>query len=286
VYPVSEAFLQAVQENARRYYWTGKIATKAGAVYPFGYEDIVKGSGYITAQCCGSSEIELGTVYAAEIEAMPNGAEMLSVYTENDIETYRDVLYFVAQILAGFFCINREGKLELRKYGTEPVMEVARSVLDMIPLYLSKGEAEGVRGDIVFAQSCLETGNFGFSGFAVTLAQNNFCGMGVTSNGMKGNSFETPQLGIRAQVQHLKAYVSGAALKNACVDPRFKYVSRGCAEYVEWLGQKENPVGKGWAAGTGYGEKILKSKFKLEPSSEDLNPPGMSNLPPLNAKDS
>lgn len=32
---------------------------------------------------------------------------------------------------------------------------------------------------------------------------------------------------------------------------------RGCAEYVEWLGQKENPAGKGWAAGAGYGEKIL-----------------------------
>ena len=32
---------------------------------------------------------------------------------------------------------------------------------------------------------------------------------------------------------------------------------RGCAEYVEWLGQKENPDGKGWATGAGYGEKIL-----------------------------
>ena len=134
---------------------------------------------------------------------------------------------------------------------------VAQSVLDMVPLYLSEGKAEGVRGDIAFAQSCLETGNFTFSGSAVTLSQNNFCGMGVTSNGMKGNSFGTPQLGIRAQVQHLKAYASTDALKNACIDPRFKYVTRGCAEYAEWLGQKENPAGKGWAAGAGYGGKIL-----------------------------
>lgn len=134
---------------------------------------------------------------------------------------------------------------------------VAQSVLDMVPLYLSEGSTEGVRGDIAFAQSCLETGNFTFSGSAVTLSQNNFCGMGVTSNGMKGNSFDTPQLGIRAQVQHLKAYASSDVLKNVCIDPRFKFVTRGCAEYVEWLGQKENPVGKGWAAGVGYGEKIL-----------------------------
>jgi len=133
----------------------------------------------------------------------------------------------------------------------------AQSVLDMLPLYLSEGKTEGVRGDIAFAQSCLETGNFTFSDSAVTLDQNNFCGMGVTSNGLKGNSFDTPQLGIRAQIQHLKAYASTESLKNSCIDPRFKYVTRGCAEYVEWLGQQENPQGKGWAAGAGYGAKIL-----------------------------
>lgn len=83
---------------------------------------------------------------------------------------------------------------------------VAQSVLDMIPLYLSEGEAENIRGDIAFAQSCLETGNFTFSGSAVELSQNNFCGMGVTQNGETGNSFKTPQLGIRAQIQHLKLF--------------------------------------------------------------------------------
>lgn len=222
MYPVSEAFLAAVQENTRKFYWSGRITTRAGAVYEFGNEDIVKGSGYISGQCCGSSEIEIGTVYAAEmgitlysgidrytledakievyyhlrvaggmfeqvpmgifeiseanrtlhcleikaydymlrfeknfngfetvgnayaflalcckacdvelahtqaeIETMPNGSEPLSVYTENDIETYRDVLYYVGQVLGGFFCINREGKLEIRKYGNEPVVTVS-----------------------------------------------------------------------------------------------------------------------------------------------------------------
>lgn len=218
MYPVSDAFLQAVQRKTRHYYWTGKITTTGGAVYEFGPEDIVKGSGYISAQCCGSSEIELGTVYAAEfgislfssidrytlkdakvelsyhleladgtyeavpmgifkvseanrkvrtlelkgydymlrfersfngfetigtpydfialcckackvemaqtkeqIETMTNGTQALSIYTENDIETYRDCLYYVGQVLAGFFVINREGKLELRKYGMTAV---------------------------------------------------------------------------------------------------------------------------------------------------------------------
>ena len=239
MYPVSNAFLQAVQENTRKYYWTGKITTKNGVVYNFDAEDIVKGSGYISSQCCGSTEIELGTVYSAEmgitllsdidrytlqdalveltyhlrisrsrdsadldedydqtvesdgiyeaipmgvfevseanrtvkclelkaydymlrfeknfngfetvgkaydfihlcceachvefaltqeeIEAMPNGDTGLSIYTDNDIETYRDVLYYVGQVLGGFFCINREGVLELRKYGDQSVLQI------------------------------------------------------------------------------------------------------------------------------------------------------------------
>ena len=150
--------------------------------------------------------------------------------------------------------------------------DVAQSVLDMVPLYLSEGEAENIRGDIAFAESCLETGNFAFSGSAVTLDQNNFCGLGVTRNGEKGCSFETSQLGIRAQVQHLKAYANTVKLKQDCVDPRFNLVSRGCAPYVEYLGIQENPKGKGWAAGEGYGEKILKTleAIKMTGSGQDV----------------
>lgn len=146
---------------------------------------------------------------------------------------------------------------QMQKYIKAKNPQVAQSVLDMVPLYLSEGEVEGVRGDVALAQSCLETGNFGFSGSAVTLEQNNFCGMGVTSNGKKGNSFETPQLGIRAQIQHLKAYACSDNLVQEKIDPRFQYVTRGSAPYVEWLGIQENPQGKGWAAGAGYGSKIL-----------------------------
>ena len=146
---------------------------------------------------------------------------------------------------------------QMKSYLIKKNPSVPQSVLDMIPLYLSEGEAEGVRGDIAFAQSCLETGNFTFSGSAVSLRQNNFCGLGVTQRGKEGLSFDTPQLGIRAQIQHLKAYASTDKLRNERIDPRFRYVTRGCAPYVEWLGQKENPQGKGWAAGEKYGEKIL-----------------------------
>lgn len=135
--------------------------------------------------------------------------------------------------------------------------KVPQSVIDMIPLYLTEGRVEGIRGDLAFAQSCLETGNFTFKGSAVTLGQNNFCGMGVTKNGMKGNSFSSPQIGIRAQIQHLKAYANKELLVNACVDPRFTYVSRGCIPYIEILGIQENPNRNGWSAGKDYGGQIL-----------------------------
>ena len=140
---------------------------------------------------------------------------------------------------------------------------VPQSVIDMIPLYLSEGKVEGIRGDIAFAQSCLETGNFTFKGSAVTLDQNNFCGMGVTAVGMKGNSFKNPKTGIRAQIQHLKAYANAEALRNPCVDSRFQYVERGVAKYVEYLGIQENPKGKGWAGGKDYGAKILDILDKI-----------------------
>lgn len=124
-------------------------------------------------------------------------------------------------------------------------------------LYITEGNAEGIRGDIAFAQSCLETGNWKFGGDIIA-SQNNFCGLGATGNGVKGNVFTTPQIGIRAQIQHLKAYANKEPLKQTCVDPRFQYVTRGNAEYVEWLGIQENPNKTGWASGKDYGKKILE----------------------------
>lgn len=221
VYPVSEKFRKAIQDSTRSFYFEGCITTKSGVRYPFKNDDIVKGSGYITNQCCGSNEIEIGAVYAAEMgitlyseidrytlegaaitisffldtgggiyEEVPmgifeiseadrtinclaikaydymlrfdadfknivssgtayellalacekckvelahteeeikkwgNGSIMLGIYTENDIETWRDVIFYVAQVLGRFATINRAGQLELRKYGNESVADI------------------------------------------------------------------------------------------------------------------------------------------------------------------
>lgn len=75
---------------------------------------------------------------------------------------------------------------QMRTYIKEVNPQVPDSVVKMIPLYIAEGTVEGVRGDIAFAQSCLETGDFTFFNSAVTFNQNNFCGLGVTKTGMKG----------------------------------------------------------------------------------------------------
>ncbi len=147
----------------------------------------------------------------------------------------------------------------------------APTIEDFCRIYLEECEAEGVRAEVAFCQAMKETGFLRFGG-DVDISQFNFAGLGATGNGVSGNSFSSVREGIRAQVQHLKAYASTEPLKNACVDPRFGYVRRGTAPYVEWLGIQENPyttwkvedgvtkvdVGCGWATAKNYGYSIKK----------------------------
>ncbi len=111
---------------------------------------------------------------------------------------------------------------------------------------------EGVRAEVVFAQVMLETGWLQFGG-DVQADQCNFGGIGATG-GVSGNSFNdwgenSVRKGLRAQVQHLKAYASTEALVNDLVDPRFNYVTRGSAPTVYGLSGT-------WAASTTYGERL------------------------------
>lgn len=136
----------------------------------------------------------------------------------------------------------------------------ACSVEELAKMFLEEGKAEGVRGDVAFAQSLHETGFFKYGGI-VTPGMHNYAGIGALNGNATGQaaSFPDPRTGVRAQVQHLKAYATDAPLVNPCVDPRFFLVSRGSAPFGEWLGATDNPDGKGWAfPGKGYGASIVK----------------------------
>lgn len=85
------------------------------------------------------------------------------------------------------------------------------SILEFCQLFLDICAKEGVRGDIAFAQSCKETGNFAYGG-DVIYTQNNFAGLGATG-GICGCVFKDIETGILAQAQHLKTYATKSALK-------------------------------------------------------------------------
>lgn len=133
------------------------------------------------------------------------------------------------------------------------------TIRELAELFIDEAKVEGVRADIAWAQTLKETGHFKYGGI-VQPHQNNYAGIGALNDNAAGQAatFQTPTIGVRAQIQHLKAYASKGALVNECVDPRFSLVTRGSAEFVEWLGAADNPNGKGWAyPGGGYGASIL-----------------------------
>ena len=131
----------------------------------------------------------------------------------------------------------------------------ASSINDFVSIIVEEATFEGVDPYVVFAQAMVETGWLKFGG-QVHPSQCNFAGIGAVDGGAAGASFntygmESVRMGIRAQVQHLKAYASREPLKGECVDPRFYLVNRGCAPTVGALSGK-------WASDLDYGYKISK----------------------------
>jgi len=213
MHPTSEEYKTVIKKNSRKFYWTGNIILKDETIIPFTNKDILKGSGYIHRSCSGSSELEIGTVYAGEfgislfsnidrysledsklelfyhqeleskkIETIPmgifdvteanrskkilelkgydymlrfdknfpvtdtfgtafellslscekckvelgmtedelkafvNGEEVLAIYQDHDIETYRDFIHYIASTLGAFAQVSRDGKLVKTRY--------------------------------------------------------------------------------------------------------------------------------------------------------------------------
>lgn len=220
MYGVSDAYKTAIKKETRTYDLELTITGNKGQRVVLGRHDIVKNSFSITHQCCSNTEIEIGSVYSAElsvtilsnldrytlsngtieavfkletaigwesvplgkfvineankkiscieimandymirfekaftntntmgtpydllslcsgacdvalaqtkkqIEQMPNGKESLTIYEDNDIETYRDLIFYIAQTLGGFATMTRDGKLEIRKYENNVVSTI------------------------------------------------------------------------------------------------------------------------------------------------------------------
>lgn len=128
------------------------------------------------------------------------------------------------------------------------------SIEDIVNLYWAEAEREGVRPDIALAQALVETGYFGYGG-TVKPKQNNFCGLGTTGKKVKGAKFKSPEIGVRAHIQHLLAYSVMKKPSTNIVDPRYDLAhairkERGFID--KWSGLQGT-----WAMGSQYCEKIM-----------------------------
>lgn len=179
-------------------------------------------------------------------------------------------LFFVAQpttapaqeLVADAFAIPQHimssGRLNAAQLATFVIVTAADGdaarAARLAPLYIAEAQREGVNHDIAFAQMILETGFLQFKGL-VSPQMNNFCGLGATSPKQTGHVFPDEQTGIRAHIQHLKAYASKEPLAGELIDPRYHFVTpKGKAPTIDAL------TGT-WAQDPQYAAKI-KSLLK------------------------
>ena len=135
-----------------------------------------------------------------------------------------------------------------------PAPNISCTPQQLVSFYYQEGAREGIRPDVAFAQALKETGFFRYGGDVVP-AQNNYCGLGTTGGGVRGAYFATPQLGVRAHIQHLLAYASTREPQEAVVDPRYQLVRGTYGDTT--LGAWEDLNGRWAVPGNSYGQSIL-----------------------------
>ncbi len=130
---------------------------------------------------------------------------------------------------------------------------------DLPRFYREEAAIEGVNHDIAFCQMTVETEFLRFGG-NLQVDDNNFGGIGAVGGGDGGASFRDPRIGVRAQIQHLKAYASTEPIVQELVDPRFRFVRRGIAPLLGQLSGR-------WDADARYGDRIMAVLRRLYESA-------------------
>lgn len=227
-----------------------------------GYEKVITLKGGDVESYIDTSETEVGTTYYYKVKA----------YVYNSAGTAWSDASEAGSVLVGYGIMGKSNTTAKKMadfftarggvYPSDIYSSCGAPTLESFcQIVHDEAQAEGVKAEVVFAQVCKETGFLRFGG-DVLPEQCNFAGIGATGGGAQGAYFPDVTTGIRAQVQHLKAYASSEPLNQICVDPRFTYVKRGSAIYVEWLGIQENPTGAGWATGKNYGYSLRDDYIK------------------------
>ncbi len=200
-----------------------------------------------------------GVVYAKAIE--------LREFTINvgwDNPTRTVVLRSITQICPGMFDRivghGNTSEVQLIMFLKANNENALAEFPDLPKLYREEATVEGINYDIAFSQMCLATNFLRFGGDAKP-AQNNFADLGAVGGGAQGATFPSAQMGVRAHIQHLKAYANLEPLVQDVVDPRFRFVTRGIAPLVDQLSGR-------WSSDLDYGKKILAILRRLYESAD------------------
>ncbi len=113
---------------------------------------------------------------------------------------------------------------------TNRTPQIPVSIDELAAYYIEEGFAEGVRGDMAFAQSVVETGYFGFVGSIVKPQNYNYAGMGACDSCNSGRQFSSPRAGVRAQIQHLRNFA----------DPTSRAANLANPPSLEWYGRRSD----------------------------------------------
>lgn len=166
--------------------------------------------------------------------------------------------------IAGSASLPQEHAVSFIK-SSAPTAKLNCSVDKIVEHYYKEAEKEGIRGDVALAQALVETGFFKYGG-SVNYKQNNFCGLGTTSSAVRGASFPTPEMGVRAHIQHLLVYSSKKNPSERIIDPRFDTVKR--LPHLYATSQTWMELSGRWAADKGYGVKVLTVYARMTEHAE------------------
>jgi len=182
---------------------------------------------------------------------------IVSCQSPNPQPILRSVKYDIPHGSIPIASIGRAQVNQLISFFNETNTRIDINYLRKIALiYIEEAAIEGINSDVAFCQMVHETNYLRFDG-DVKMWQNNFGGIGATGNGEPGESFPSVEIGIRAHIQHLKAYANAQPLHKKLVDPRFYRVRRARAPYVEYL------TGL-WATDPQYGLKLKQKLREME----------------------
>jgi hypothetical protein len=139
-----------------------------------------------------------------------------------------------------------------RASGHEPRLTVPLEELTQI--FMEEGQAYGVRADVAFAQTIVETAWLRFPDYGqVHWTDNNFAGIGAYDGGARGFRYPDARTGVRAQMQLLRQYADPAPLPDAIT----KTHKRGAAPSWRDMGNGN------WATSTTYAEKVVAVYLRL-----------------------